>query len=123
MYRMSYPGVTQGNLPIQHQPRTPGVLTLQEALPVLWVSPWAPMVRTKPSGHVSGVPSKQQGTCVSDYSPYASLLEPVFVFVLCVFQWSVPRACRQRTRRDPVTPMSLSRLGRPRNGRKPSMGT
>lgn len=24
MYRMSYPGVTQGNLPIRHQPRTPG---------------------------------------------------------------------------------------------------
>lgn len=49
---------------------------------------------------------------------------PILKAHLCgVFQWSVPRACRPRTRQDPVTLMSPSRLGRPRKGQRPSMGT
>lgn len=68
-------------------------------------------------------PCGDTGACFGDLRVAVALTSLSLFSLLCcaVLQWSVPRACKQRIRQVPVTPMSLSRLERPKKGLKLSM--
>lgn len=60
------------------------------------------------------------GACFGDFHVAVALtFLGLFSLPCCaVLQWCVPRACKQRIRQVPVTPMSPSRLERPKKGLK-----